>query len=189
MSMDLRGDTWRFRIKYKGKLYTDNFKGDEKTAKKAHELFKATIITGQVNQSSKMKMYKLIEIVMKEYVLIKCRVNTQRIYRDAYNKYIMPEFGMMELRDIKPIHIQKFANKLGETLKPNTVSNILARLSKTLTLAEKWEIIDKSTYRNIDVERERKNNQAELLPMEEIEKLLMYYSNQESNLLHKAAFF
>lgn len=35
------------------------------------------------------------------------RASTVRMYRGAYNKHIMPELGMMELQDIRPVHIRR----------------------------------------------------------------------------------
>lgn len=198
MSIDKRGErTWRFRVKHKGQLYTYNYeapptmtlKQAEKEAEKQHMLFKADVIAGRVDLTKNITMNQLADTVYKEYVLIKLKVNTQRVYETAYNKYILPEFGVMDLKDIKPIHIQKFANKLSKTLKPNTVGNILACLSKTLGFAEKWEMIEMSPYRKIEYERSSTSSNDELLSIEQIEKLVEYYNNEESNLMHKSAFY
>lgn len=35
------------------------------------------------------------------------RASTVRMYRGAYNKHIMPELGMMELQEVRPIHIRR----------------------------------------------------------------------------------
>ena len=190
MSMDKRGDnTWRFRIKHKRKLYTMNFQGTEKEAEKAHLIFKADVIAGRINLVNNITMNQLAETVYNEYVIPNLRVNTRKVYETAYNKYILPEFGFMDIKDIKPIHIQKFANSLSKKLKPNTTGNILACLSKTLSLAEKWEMIELSPYRNIEYDKGNKSNHAELLSLEEIKKLASYYENEETNLLHKSAFY
>lgn len=188
MSMDKRGDTWRFRIKHKNQVFTMNFKGAEKEAKKAHETFKVDVQNDRIGITEKMNMNMLCELVYKEYVVPNCKVNTQNGYKVSYNNHIIPEFGAMQISDIKPIHIQKFANKLGNKLKPNTISGILGCLSKTLILAEKWELIEHTPYRHIEYKRSTKDNQAELLSLEEIEKLINYYSHKETNLLHKSAF-
>lgn len=198
MSIDKRGErTWRFRVKHNRQLYTTTYeapptltlKQAEKEANKQHNIFKSDVIAGRVNLTKNITMNQLADTVYKEYVLIKLKVNTQRVYETAYNKYILPEFGAMDLKDIKPIHIQKFANKLSKTLKPNTVSNILACLSKTLGFAEKWEMIEISPYRNIEYERASTCNNNELLSLEQLEKLIYYYNNYETNLMHKSAFY
>ena len=198
MSIDKRGErTWRFRVKHKRQLYTMTFEAPPnlsekealKEAEKQHMIFKADVISGRVNLTKDITMNQLADTVYKEYVLIKLKVNTQRIYESAYNKYILPEFGIMDIKDIKPIHIQKFANKLSKNLKPNSVGNILACLSKTLSFAEKWEMIEISPYRKIEYERATTNNQSELLSLVQIETLVNYYNTQETNLMHKSAFY
>ena len=35
------------------------------------------------------------------------RYSTIRMYRNAYNKHIMPVIGSMELRDVRPVHIRR----------------------------------------------------------------------------------
>lgn len=133
MSIDQRGErTWRFRVKHKWQLYTMTYeappdlngKALDKEVERQHMIFKADVVAGRINLTKNITMSQLADTVYKEYVLIKLKVNTQRVYETAYNKYILPEFGVMDLKDIKPIHIQKFANKLSKTLKPNTVGQI-----------------------------------------------------------------
>lgn len=198
MSIDKRGErTWRFRVKHKRQLYTMTYeappnlngKALEKEVERQHMIFKADVVAGRVDLTKDVTMNQLADTVYKEYVLVKLRVNTQRVYETAYNKYILPEFGVMDLKDIKPIHIQKFANKLSKTLKPNSVGNILACLSRTLSFAEKWEMIDISPYRNIEYGRACSNSNDELLSLAQIERLVDYYNNEETNLLHKSAFY
>lgn len=198
MSIDKRGErTWRFRVKHKRQLYTMTFEAPPnlsekealKEAEKQHMIFKADVIAGRVNLTKDITMNQLADTVYKEYVLIKTRVGTQRIYKNAYNKYILPEFGIMDIKDIKPIHIQKFANKLSKNLSPNSVGNILACLSKTLSFGEKWEMIEISPYRKIEYEHAKNTNKTELLSLEQIEKLVDYYNDDEKNLMHKSAFY
>lgn len=198
MSIDKRGErTWRFRVKHKRQLYTMTFEAPPnlsekealKEAEKQHMIFKADVVAGRINLTKNITMNQLCDTVYNEYVLVKTRVGTQRIYMTSYNKYILPEFGVMDLKDIKPIHIQKFANKLAKSLKPNSVGNVLACLSKTLSLAEQWEMIEISPYRKIEYERAKNTNKTELLSLDQIEKLVNYYRFEEKNLMHKAAFY
>ena len=198
MSIDKRGErTWRFRVKHKRQLYTMTYeappnlngKALEKEVERQHMIFKADVVAGRVNLTKDVTMNQLADNVYKEYVLVKTRAGTQKIYANAYNKYILPEFGVMNIQDIKPIHIQKFANKLSKKLSPNSIGNILSCLSRTLSFAEKWEMIEISPYRNIEYERSTNNSNHELLSLEQIEKLVDYYKNEETNLMHKSAFY
>ena len=185
--------TWRFRVKHKRQLYTMTYEVPPnislKEVEKQHMIFKADLIARRISLTKDITMNQLADAVYKEYVLIKTRVGTQRIYMNAYNKYILPEFGIMDLKDIKPIHIQKFANKLSKKLSPNTVENILACLSKTLSFSEKWEMIEMSPYRKIDYKRTKITNKTELLSLEQIKKLVDYYNDDEKNLMYKSAFY
>ncbi len=198
MSMDKRGErTWRFRVKHKRQLYTMTFEAPPnlsekmalKEAEKQHMIFKADVVAGRVNLTKDITMNQLADTVYSDYVLVRLKVNTQKIYTNAYNNYILPEFGVMNLKDIRPIHIQKFANKLAKTLKPNSVSTILSCLSRTLSFAEKWEMIEISPYRKIEYEKENIDRHSELLSLEQIETLVNYYTNYETNLMHKSVFY
>lgn len=42
------------------------------------------------------------------------RASTVRMYRGAYNKHIMPELGMMELQDVRPIHIRRVMARVAD---------------------------------------------------------------------------
>lgn len=198
MSIDKRGErTWRFRVKHKRQLYTMTYeappnltgKALEKEVEKQHMIFKADVVAGRANLSKDITMNQLADTVYNEYVLPKLKVSSQQAYKLYYNNYILPEFGDMNLKDIKPIHIQKFANKISKTLSPNTVGCLLACFSKTLAFAEKWEMIDISPYRKIEYERAPNKNNEELLSLEQLEKLINYYNNNETNLMHKSAFY
>lgn len=188
MSMDKRGDTWRFRIRKDGKTYSKTFKGTEKQAQKAHDLFRLEIERGDIGTNENMRMDELCSLVYKDYVLHNCKASTQRIYKQNYNAYILPKLGTMKLSSIKPIHIQQLVNEMAKTLKPNTIGNCMGCLGKTLSLAEKWQLIKESPYRHIELPKASKTNHAELLSLEEIKLLLQHFST-ETNLLHKAAFY
>lgn len=188
MSMDKRGDTWRFRIRKDGKTYTKTFKGTEKQAQKAHDLFKLEIERGEIGLNENMRMDELCTLVYKDYVLPNCKTSTQRIYKQNYNAYILPALGTMKISSIKPIHIQQLVNSMAKTLKPNTIGNCMGCLGKTFSLAEKWQLIKESPYKHIELPKPVKTNHAELLSIEEIKILLDHYS-KETNLLHKVAFY
>lgn len=198
MAMDKRGDrTWRFRVNHNRKTYTMNYtaplyltdKQALKAAEKEHMIFKANVISGKEALIDNITMQQLADVVYKEYVVVKLRVNSQKAYQNAYAKYIIPEFGVMNIKDIKPIHIQKFANKISKELKPRTVKLVLACLRRTLSLAEKWEMIELNPYRGIQVDSDIENTNKELLSLDEIKILVNYYETEEKSLMHKLAFY
>ncbi len=130
----------------------------------------------------------LFKLVMDEYVLLKCRNNTHRVYNNAYTNHLGPIFGDLPINKIKPIDIQKFINTMTKSYSPLTIKSTASVLNNTLKFAEKWEIISHSPYRHIKLPKEHPIKYTELMNMEEINKLISIYEN-ETNLLQKAAFY
>lgn len=198
MSMDKRGArSWRFRVKHKKQLYTMNYtapdslteKQAEREAKKQHDIFKFEVQQGKVGLYKDVTMNQLIDLVWKEYVLTNVNYGTSLRYKTCYNKYVIPYFKNMNIKDIKPIHVQQFANKLDSILKPGTVKGILGILKKTLDLAEKWELLEISPYRNIERKKVRISTNHELLNYEQLQILFDYYNNVEPKPYQKLAFY
>lgn len=196
MSIDKRGErSWRFRIKHKKQLYTMTFeapptmsiKDAEKEAEKQHMIFKADVIAGRVSLVKDITMNQLIDAVYKEYVLVKLKVNTQLNYTNIYNNYLIPEFGNLNVKDITPLHIQKFTNKLSAKLKATTIHGIISCLNKTFKFAIKWGYLEKNPCQYVE-KPVHYNSNNELMSLDNIEKLVDYYINKETNLLHRAAF-
>lgn len=196
MSIDKRGErTWRFRIKYKKQLYTTTFeappnmslKEAEKEAEKQHLIFKADVMAGRVSLIKDITMNQLIDAVYKEYVLVRLKVNTQLNYSNIYNNHIIPEFGKLNVKDITPLHVQKFTNKLATKLKATTIHGIIACLSKTFKFAIQWGYLEKNPCLYLEKPSQYTSND-ELMSLDNIEKLVDYYINKETNLLHRAAF-
>lgn len=181
-------DTWRFRIMKDGQKYTKTFHGTEAQAKRAHREFKVDAERGNIGTTENLKFSELSQLVFNEYVKIHCKLRTQSIYQGNYNNHILPVLGNMKISKIKPFHIQKLVNDMSASYKPNTVNNCMGVLSKTLSLAEKWELLKESPYKHIDLPKRVKNNHSELLPLENLTTLLEIYES-ETNLLHKSAFY
>lgn len=189
MSIEKRGNNkWRFRITKDGQKYTKTFDGTQAEAKRAHKEFLIDVERGQIGTNENMKFKELAQLVHDEYVKIHCRIRTQEIYQSNYNNHILPIFGEMKISNIKPLHIQKLVNEMGKIYKSSTISSCMSVLSRTFDMAEKWGLLKESPYRHIDLPKRRKNNNTELLSIDEIKKLLDLYEN-ESNLMHKSAFY
>lgn len=197
MSMDKRGErTWRFRVKHKRQLYTMTFEAPPnlsekealKEAEKQHMIFKADVVAGRVNLTKNITFNQLADTVYNEYVLPKLKVNSQKSFLFMYNKFLLPEFGTMDIKDIKTIHVQKFINKVQKNLKPATVIRMFAVLNTTLNFAIKWEMLENNPCKNVEKPRATNSNQTELLSLEDIVKLIDYFNFTETNLMHRAAF-
>jgi integrase len=72
-------------------------------------------------------------------------------YESILNKHLLPEFGDRRLGAITPALIQKFANTLAGTLKPNTVHNVMDVLRSVLGLAVGRRYIALSPYVTIQL--------------------------------------
>lgn len=189
MSIESRGkNKWRFRKRKDGIIYTQNFYGSEKEAKKAHKLFEVDILKGNVGYNENMKFADLADLCFKEYFLKECKVSTYRNVLSCYKNHLMPTFGCMKLNTIKTIHIQQFINELNTKLKPNTVNGIIGSLERFFSLAVGWDILKDNPCKNIRKPKKVKRGGQELLTMEQITKLFKIYEN-DNNLLHKSAFY
>lgn len=193
MSMDKHGNTWRFRITYKGKSYTTTFIGDEKQANEAHEAFKVDIKRGNVGLNENMLFAELAQLVLDNYVRVNCRYNTEQVYLNCYNTHILDYFGDMKISSIKPLSIQKFVQSLTEKdLSASTISSIVSCLRKTFDLAVKWELILKSPCSYIDKPTKKKyTNRSQIMTIDEMKRLFDIYDKLKTkpSKMHKAAFY
>ena len=185
---DNKPNKWRIRVTRNGHRYETMFFGNKKEALQAEKDFIYQIDKGLVGSNENMLFKDLFKLVMNEYVLLKCRNNTHRVYNNAYTNHLGPIFGDLPINKIKPIDIQKFINTMTKSYSPLTIKSTASVLNNTLKFAEKWEIISHSPYRHIKLPKEHPIKYTELMNMEEINKLISIYEN-ETNLLQKAAFY
>lgn len=202
MSIEYRSEKkWRFRITYEGKNYSTNyfssiaplFNSKDKPiipreVKSAHDEFKVDIERGKIGTDENMKFFDLAQLCYDEYFKIECKVSTQNNYKNILNNHIVPYFGKIKISSIKPIDIQKFTNRLNTNLKPNTVNGIVGVLTKIFSLAEEWGLINSSPCGHVRKPARERKGGTELMPMHEIGKLFEIF-DQETNLMHKAAFY
>lgn len=193
MAIDNRGNNvWRFRIKKDGESFTKTFKGTEKQAQKAHDAFVVDIERGDIGLNENMKFNDLAQLVMDNYIKIKCSYNTYEQYKNCFNTHILDYFGLMKISNIKPLHIQKFINNLlDKGLSSNTIYSNLTCLSKSLSLAVKWHLILKNPCINIDKPQKKKRNYTELLTIDQIQQLFEIYDDMTSkpSQIHRLAFY
>lgn len=72
----------------------------------------------------------------KEYVLINCKYNTQRAYKNIIDKHIKPELGIYKLKGLQPAVLQQFINKkYNFGYSKNHLFNMYAVLSGSLKSA------------------------------------------------------
>lgn len=187
MSIDKRGtNKYRFRVQFQGRQYTQMFYGTERETKKAHEKFKYHVKSGEVNIQSEMPFHEFAQIFYDEYVST-LRYGTQQIYKNNFNKHIIPVIGKYKLKDISMFVVQQLINDLKKEYSPNTVKNINANLTRAFNYALKWEFIEKNPCVFITLPKVIRHNMSDIYSIEDITKLINIYEN-ETNLLHKSAF-
>jgi integrase len=108
-------------------------------------------------------------------------------YEQTCRTHVLPEFQKKKLREIKPLDVQVWIDRLAETqpkkksLKPATIAKCYRYLRACLKQAESWDLIDKSPCRSISLPR---CNRAELSFLEprEVNLLLEHAEDPERHL-------
>ena len=129
------------------KKYTE--KQLEKEVQRQATLFEEKVLSGQVSNGGNMR---LVDFIPQYLENIKAEVaeTTYKNYTRIIDTLIVPALGHLKLKDIKPLHIQKFVNSLcdveangknGKTLKPATVQRYYVVLQSIMHNAYRLELI------------------------------------------------
>ncbi|KXB09111.1 hypothetical protein AKJ60_00955 [candidate division MSBL1 archaeon SCGC-AAA385M11] len=99
------------------------------------------------------------------------------------DKRIIPLWGRMKMTEITREDVEEFkANFVRAEYKPASVNRYLALVKYIFSLAEKWEVIDKSPARNV-AKLEENNQKERYLSQEETQQLLQELSNCQSTVV------
>ena len=98
----------------------------EKEVQRQATLFEEACKSGQVTKGGNMR---LVDFIPEYYAIIKSSVapTTMKKYQYIIENMIVPALGHFKLKDIKPIHIQRFVNEL-------TDCNVIVQKSKDGTV-------------------------------------------------------
>lgn len=83
------------------------------------------------------------------------RVKTYAGYRCCLDKHICFYLGEMGIADIRPQHIQNFADTLGEKLAPSTLHGICRLLKSMFAAACEKELISRTPFQNTRLPKDR----------------------------------
>lgn len=112
-----RGKKWEYRIKYKNENgeWKEVSKGGFATKKEAqiHAREREMLTSSEVD-GSRMNLGTYLLNWLDTYVVDKKKLNTVKTYRNAIEKHIIPEFGSLQLGDIKPMKYQNFLDSIIE---------------------------------------------------------------------------
>ncbi|MBD5159342.1 MAG: site-specific integrase [Ruminococcus sp.] len=105
---------------------------------------------------------------------------THAYYVTVINSLIKPFFKEMKVREIKPVHVQRFVNMINNTgVAPSTVKRKLAVLKSILNLAVKRDIIDISPARAEKLTMPKVHTQeVEIFSRQEVTEILEKSANE-----------
>jgi len=85
-----------------------------------------------------------VEEFFERYAKINNKLSEVRSKRSALNVYLIPSFGKLNLKNITNYEIEKFkAERQKQGLSNKYINNLLCVLSKSLSIAEEWGILEK----------------------------------------------
>ncbi len=129
------------------KKYTE--KQLEKEVQRQATLFEEACTNGQISNAGNMRLVDFIPQYM-ENIKNEVAETTFKNYTRIIDTLIIPAIGHLKLKDIKPLHVQKFVNSLcdvqasgkdGKTLKPATIQRYYVVLQSILHNAYRLELI------------------------------------------------
>ena len=150
--------------------------------------FETKVQNGNYIDTSNIKLYEFIEqyLDMADQFLAP---TTKAFYIKVINNIIIPSLGHMKLKEIKPIHIQRFIQMLsgdgvridnkGNKLSPATVKRYLTVLKSIMSKAYKLELIERNPTETAKLDiPETIETDIEVFTKEETAHLLSCLTNE-----------
>jgi integrase len=113
-----RGRTsYEFRPKNGGALKLGKFKKDDNGILIEDDELKLKVLNAHasiLNGGSDRNVEWLIQSYFESKQFLQLATNSQKLYTQLANKYLLPVFGQMEPKAVTPLHIRKFMDKLGD---------------------------------------------------------------------------
>ena len=76
---------------------------------------------------------------MRAYVKVHCKPKTEKLYRTAIDRHIVPALGTMAVKDVHSKDVIALHDRLRNT--PSMANHVVAMLSKMFKLAETWDLV------------------------------------------------
>lgn len=173
MSIQKRGSSYRFVLSFgtddKGKKIRQTCtykppkgltpKQEERAAEEAYQEWERRVRGGASVKYDKMRFEEYANGLYMNLHGSELKTRTRRDYEIIINRYLVPFFGKMYLRDITPLDVRKWLSSLerrdgsGEKLSPNSKGVWFRTLSAILGAAEKMELIDNNPCKKVDCPR------------------------------------
>ncbi|WP_244833406.1 tyrosine-type recombinase/integrase [Clostridium sp. BJN0001] len=111
-------------------------KTQKEALKKLREALNEYSDTGSLKKDSNLSVQDYYEYWFKEYVVVNCKMNTQRNYKMLINTHILPNIGIYKLKDITSTVLQELINKKYlDGYSKNYLSNLYGVLSGSFKAA------------------------------------------------------
>lgn len=169
--------SWQCRVRYQlddgswKELSKSGFKTKKEAQIYAQKIeFRSTdeIIGGKMNLESYLLEW------FDVYIKGKRKLNTEKTYLHAIKKHIVPELGLLSLKDLKPMKYQKFIDsKLEEGLSVETARRIHTPMRMALEQAVMNGYLDKNPVAHVKI-RKREATKLKYLDPELIPKVLEF---------------
>jgi len=162
-----RGKTWTYVIDLPPDPVTGKRrqkpKGGHKTEKEAWSACRKEINRleqGHDIDGENMPYAEFLEIWLKEIAMAKLKPTVYEINKVLIDKRIVPDLGKIRLRDLTPLRIQRFYNKLLSIYSSDYVKSIHSVVSKTLRQAFKWDMLPVNIMEKVDPPRLQKKEMS-----------------------------
>lgn len=140
--------------------------------------------------NSNMLLSAYLEMWLEDYIKDEKSDNTYYKYKNSIEKYISPNLGSIRLKDLKPIHIEKFLKKLRMTkisygnkeknISPTTIQTYYGILRTALNKAVKLQMLNDNPCKFIDTPK-RAKFKANILTLDEIKSVKQYLDLNKYN--------
>jgi integrase len=133
-----------------------------------------------------------VESTYKKIELPLLADSTQKAYLTHLNRYVLPKFGEMSLREMTPITLQRYFSGLAQSEEgPATVLKIKETLSSILGSAKKYELLAKNPMEGISIPHEKVLNRKKRKPtlsVQELDLLLTEMKEPYATMVNTAYF-
>lgn len=162
------------RFMYKGETYTLYEKNSVKRLQKAMNDLKYELEHGLYANASKVSVGKWFNTWMEEYKLNTVKMSTYKLYETYYNTYIKKSLEKKQIKDLRPIHIQKLYNDMAKKgMKTNTIKKVDTILRGMLRQAVKNEILLRNPCDSVEIPK-TETKERRVLSLEEQQEFMQY---------------
>lgn len=194
-SVRKRGDTYQYRFHVRDPITNERKEisksgfQKEKDAERAMILAIADYEKGELELSNKFTFKQLADLWLEDKQG-NVRESTLYSYKRVLNARIMPEFERLDIKDIKPMHIHNFYQKLKkQDMSKKYISYVGTILGSIFKKAVQMELLYKNPVSNVDKPKMQKNKQKSWSVDEAVQFLNAVQVRTEYHLAYFIAFY